>query len=362
MLAIYPHTYDKEILSQGFEIGFRLGYSGPRRPRLSDPLPSVRRNPSVAADKILKEAQAGRIAGPFHSPPFPTLQCSPIGLVEKQEKGTYRMIHNLSHPVGASINELLSVVKYTSFDSAVDIVSSMGTGALLAKTDIKSAFRLLPIYPGDFDLLGFTFNGQYYFDKMLPMGASISCSLFEKFSTFLDFSIKRITKSDGIVHYLDDFLFTAKGHTNDCERLLTSFQGMCDQLGVPLAPEKTVAPKTVLCFLGLEIDSVRRQVRIPSEKLMKLKAQLRMAMSSRELKVRQAQSLVGSLNFVCRAVAPGRTFLRRLIDLTKGRSDPEGIVHVGKGAKEDLSMWLTFLDGFNGISFFESWCGRRVRI
>lgn len=55
---------------------------------------------------------------------------------------------------------------------------------------IKNAFCLLPIHPGDFDLLGFKFKNQFYFDKCLPMGCSISCAIFEKFSTFLQWVVK----------------------------------------------------------------------------------------------------------------------------------------------------------------------------
>ena len=89
--------------------------------------------------------------------------------------------------------------------------------------------------------------GQYYFDKMIPMGGRYQ--LFparEVHYWFHELSIKDITKSNGVVHYLDDFLFTDGGEKSNCERLLNSFQSICDELGVPLAPEKTVAPTTVL--------------------------------------------------------------------------------------------------------------------
>jgi hypothetical protein len=60
----------------------------------------------------------------------------------------------------------------------------------LAKMDIKSAFRLLNIHSADFDLMGIKFGGSYYIDKCLPMGCSVSCKLFETFSTFLQWSWK----------------------------------------------------------------------------------------------------------------------------------------------------------------------------
>jgi hypothetical protein len=49
----------------------------------------------------------------------------------------------------------------------------------------KSAFRLLKIYPGDFNMLGIQFLDECYIDKCMPMGCSISCSTVENFSTFL---------------------------------------------------------------------------------------------------------------------------------------------------------------------------------
>lgn len=37
------------------------------------------------------------------------------------------------------------------------MIHLLGQGNLLAKTDLNSEFRLLPIYPRDFDLFGFIF-------------------------------------------------------------------------------------------------------------------------------------------------------------------------------------------------------------
>jgi len=59
------------------------------------------------------------------------------------------------------------------------------------------------------------FKNKHYFDKCLPMGASISCSLFEKFSTALHWCKKKKINSGNrnILHYLDDFLFGGEANT-----------------------------------------------------------------------------------------------------------------------------------------------------
>jgi hypothetical protein len=44
----------------------------------------------------------------------------------------------------------------------------------MGKCDIEDAFRLVPIHPTDYHMLGFTWNKLYYYDRCLPMGASSS--------------------------------------------------------------------------------------------------------------------------------------------------------------------------------------------
>lgn len=97
------------------------------------------------------------------------------------------------------------MVRYTSLEDAVAILRSCGPGALMAKADIQSAFRLLPIYPDDFCLLGICFGGGYYFDRALSMGCSVFFA-FEKFSSFLEWLVRWKSGLPSTTHYLDDLL------------------------------------------------------------------------------------------------------------------------------------------------------------
>ena len=156
--------------------------------------------------------------------------------------GDFRLIHHLSYPTGKSVNDFidpaLCSVEYTNFDKAIEMVQELGEGALLFKIDIKSAFRLLPVHPTDFNLLGFQFDGKYYFDKCLPFGRSISCATFEKFAKFLEFCVRRKALSNRLLHYLDDFLGGGKRGTHECQHLMSAFNTCMKSLGVPLADEK----------------------------------------------------------------------------------------------------------------------------
>ena len=64
------------------------------------------------------------------------------------------------------------------------MISKLGSGALQAKMDMKSAFLFVLIYQSDFDLLGFSINGLYYMDECLQMSCSISCKILETFAKF----------------------------------------------------------------------------------------------------------------------------------------------------------------------------------
>jgi hypothetical protein len=161
----------------------------------------------------------------------------------------------------------LSSVEYTSFDKVLNTISGIGQGAVLARMDINSAFRLLILSPEDFKLFGFKFKGLYFYDKCLPMGCSSSCAVLEKFSSFLDWAIKERSGSESIEHYLDDLWFAGRADSSECTNLVSNVSSLCQELGIPLAVENTIGPSCVITFLGLEIDTLERVIKILPPKL-----------------------------------------------------------------------------------------------
>ena len=119
----------------------------------------------------------------------------------------------------------------------------------MAKVDIESAFRIIPVSPLDRPFLSFQWKGKFFIDAVLPMGVSSACSIFESFST------KSKLGATAIVHVIDDFLCIAHSRAK-CEQDIQAFVNICLELGVPLAPGKTVAPTRVITFLGITLDTV----------------------------------------------------------------------------------------------------------
>ena len=64
------------------------------------------------------------------------------------------------------------------------------------------------------------------------------------------------------------------------------------------------------------------------------------------------QSLIGSLQFACKAVVPRRTFLQHMINLTRGLRSHFHHIRLNKEFFKNLTMWKAFLAGWNGHSFF----------
>ena len=359
-LAGYDHSI-VQFLSHGFTEGFLLHHEGPRYSCDAPNLLSAIQNPAIVDEKIAKELAAHRLAGPFSSPPFPDFRISPLGLVPKKTEGEFRLIHHLSYPKGSSLNEGISEehssVSYATVEDAIRNIKMVGPGCFLAKTDIKNAFRIIPIHPQDYNLLGIFWRGCYYYDRCMPMGCSSSCKTFETFSTAIEWIAQQKLHIPHILHLLDDFLIIAPTHSL-CKNQLDLFLMLCRYLGVPMAPEKTVGPATTLTFAGIELDTVLMEARLPQEKLDKCRHLIAGFLIRRKVTLKEIQSLTGLLNFACSVVVPGRAFLRRLIDLTIGIRDPSFKIRLSREVKADLLVWNDFLTEFNGRSIFlsDQWC------
>jgi hypothetical protein len=346
-----------KFLISGFSHGFRLHFQGQRQHLNSKNLSSALQNPQAVDKKLEQELAANRLAGPFTIMPFQSFCVSPLGLVPKKAPGDFRLIHHLSFPKGRSINDGIAPehthVQYATIADAIRLVKRAGRGCFLAKTDIKSAFRIIPIHPQDYPLLGFKWRGSYYYDRCMPMGCSSSCKTFETFSTAIEWIARLKLEIDDLLHLLDDFLFVSPTY-NQCQYNLERFISLCHQIGVPIAPDKTFRPSTTLTFAGIELDSIRSEARLPQEKITKCVELITAFLTRKKVQLHELQSLIGLLNFATTVVTPGTAFLRRLYDLTQGVLRPHHFIRLRSEVKNDLRVWLGFLSSFNGVYFFRN--------
>ncbi len=154
----------------------------------------------------------------------------------------------------------------------------------------------MPIHIEDIPALGIRWLGHLYFDCTLPMGSRTVCALFERLSTALEFIVHE-HGCDLLCHMLDDFLLVTLG-SGEAQTNLDTFLWICEELGIAIAVEKTVCG-TCITFLGVELDTVTMEARLPEDKLRDCRALLQSYVQHRRLKVKQLESLTGVLNFAC---------------------------------------------------------------
>ena len=147
--------YDKKethFLVHGFRHGFDIGYRGPwDRQDTSSNIPLQVGDKFDLWGKIMKEVNHKRYAGPYEKIPFNEYLQSPIGLVPKAGNQT-RLIFHLSYDFKSGNKSLnhhtpqnLCSVHYNDIDYAVKTSFKWKgkNGVYYAKTDLKSAFRIL---------------------------------------------------------------------------------------------------------------------------------------------------------------------------------------------------------------------------
>jgi len=147
------------------------------------------------------------------------------------------------------------------------------------------------------------------------------------------------------------FLSSAN-HIKSCDNELKAFLKTCDEIGVPMAPEKTVSPSCVLSFMGIELDTTKMEARLPCDKLAKCRSPIHHFLHRKKVTLKELQSLIGLLNFTYSVIVPGGAFLHRLINSTVGIKRPRYCLRLNRNTRSDLQVLLIVLESYNGRSFF----------
>ena len=347
-----------QYLLDGFRNGFSIGYTDNENVQLKSHNLKFRGvgNKIELWNKVMKEVKLKRYTGPFNEIPFENYIQSPISLVPKDGGKDTRLIFHLSHPRGRglSVNEntdkKLCSVKYPSFDEAIELCIKAGKFCKLAKSDMTSAFRHLGLKPAHFRYLVMKaespIDGKtyYFIDKCLPFGASISCAHFQSFSDAIAHIVSYKTDKD-LINYLDNFLFISLIKAL-CNGQVRVFLEICEKIRFPVSMHKTFWGTTTLTFLGLLINTIRQIVCVPQEKVIRALDLITKILSRKKITLKQLQKICGFLNFLCRAVIPGRAFTRRLYMYTAncaGKLKAHHHIKVNSEMKKDLRVWQEFL-------------------
>lgn len=356
-LANHPDRSFAQYILDGIANGFRIGFN--RHHPLQRPSNAMlTQNPAVISEYLQREVSLGRMEclTPLEAL-HQGVHISPIGAIPKKHKpGKWRLIVDLSSPSNASVNDgispELSSLRYTTVDHLSTLILQEGRGAFLVKADIQEAYRMIPIHPQDQPLLGVEWGNRVYVDLALPFGLRSAPKIFTAVADALQWILiqKGIKLS---LHYLDDFVIVSSSLT-DANYQKEVLLSTCDALGVPLEPSKLEGPTTSLSFLGIEFDTIALQLCLPSNKLLRLKRELNLAISRKSIRKQSLQSLTGLLQHATKVIRPGRPFLRRLHALQSVGSFPSHQIRLNLAARADIVWWHTFMERWNGLSLLWS--------
>ena len=302
------------------------------------------------------------------------LRLSPIGAIKKgmhfllpEHMKKWRVIHHLSHPRGGnSVNsEVLgewATVQYVQFREVVELVHSLGVGALLWTVDAKDAYLRVPINKSSMQYMGFSWEGMVFVFTCLSFGLASAPRIY---TLFADAMLSIIVNNSGVAewwqwngaplvyHYIDDFFGGAPvGADFESKAQFDAVIFWFIKLGVPTTAEKCVEPTTRIKILGFIYDTIRQMVFIPEGKKDEIQHELEAILAKNQVTKERMQSLVGKLRWVSVCLFAGPAFVRRIeFEINKRR--PGHHIKVALFS-EDLEWWVEQLAASaDGIKFVD---------
>lgn len=311
---------------------------------------SSKEHSALVNKQLVAELAAGQL---LRQPPGQTAtHIHALGAIPKSADEV-RIIHDLSRPLGQSINDQITYKQYTwaSIDDALALVTP---GCYMARVDVRNYYRHIPIDPADWSKLAFCwqFEGEAepttLWDPYLQFGQRNGPEVAHRFTSAV-LAIMRARGHATLVGIMDDFLLVAPTRAA-CNTMYEALLSLLHELGftVNMKPGKTEPPAQQQKFVGVLIDSVAMEARLDAEKLQQLRITLASFRHRKAAPRREVQSLAGLLNWVCKVVYGGRTFLRRILDAMGSGTAPSQRLRLGGGFQRDVAWWLTSLTLFNG--------------
>ena len=116
------------------------------------------------------------------------------------------------------------------------------------------------------------------------------------------------------------------------------------------AVKKGMSRKTVMIFIGIQVDSIRLIMEVDEERLKELMELLPWWMEKSTASRKVVESLIGTLSFVAKCVRASRIFLARMLAELKFMPQEAGQHVRSAGFKADVYWWHRFMAVYNGVS------------
>ena len=363
MLRDYKDKHVCDLLLYGFPIGFTGDENTLERPKeiwKHKNYKGAEEFPVDINNYIEKESQMGSLIGPFKSNPFSnSLILSPLNTVPKKDVSERRIILDLSHPKGLSVNDFIPKdiylgenmpVIYPRVDDLVQMIKEKGRGCLLFKKDLRKAFRQISICPSSYNVVAFTWQKHIFCDTVLSMGMRSSSQICQRVTNAVSFIMFQLGVQ--ILNYLDDL---AGAENRDRAHFAYSCLGaVLQKCGFRESVDKAVPPSEIMVFLGVLFNTITMTLEVTPERVREILDLVQIWLLKSSAKLKEIQSLLGKLHFVAACVKPSRIFVSRMLIWLRSVYKSTLQEHkIPLMVKKDLQWWSKFLPVYNGISMMQ---------
>ena len=230
-------------------------------------------------------------------------------------------------------------------------------GDWLAKVDLKDAFFTIPIHVAHRKYLWFTLQGKVYEFNCLPFGLSSAPWVFTKTLKPVIALLRELGVR--LIAYIDDILILAESR-EELERHVVALIYLLECMGYIINSKKSITnPAQTLEFLGLIVDTLSMELRLPLDKLKKIRAESRKLAREQTTSARSLARLLGKMNATTPVIPPAPLFCRHLqMSLTRaleeGSQSYETHVTLSPEGREELTWWDNHMSRWNGKSLVKT--------
>ena len=327
---------------------------------------SGHRSPTTSKERanFIKQQSKDEMKLKRWSKPFdkllPGMHSSPISAVPKSTRGKYRLVNDQSR----GRHSLNSTIAKNQIKVKLDTIYDLGNKLLAVrkkypkrrltswKSDVKSAYRQLPVHPLWQIKQAVRVDGRFHIDRCNSFGNRGGGWNWDRFISLVNWiAIEKKGVSDLLGYVDDNFGWEFEGRTEYYKpykkRMPTKqvqLLKLWDELGIPHEEDKQLSGPS-LPILGYDVDANKMTVKVPDKKKEKVVQLLRSnAKVGKPYTINELQSAAGSVSSALSLYPEIRPSLGVLFDEMAKQKPGARKLTVTKDVAHTLSGLANFLE------------------
>lgn len=316
-----------------------------------------------------EETELGRWSKPFGKKLLPGMHSSPIGAVPKSTPGKYRLVIDQS----SGPHALNSTIEKYQVKPTLDNIHDLGAKLIavrkqypkrklvLFKSDVKAAYRQLPVHPLWQIKQVVSIDGKRHVDRCNTFGNRSGGWNWDSFASLVNWiGIEKKTIPDLLGYVDDNFSWEFAGRTKyykPYKKRLPAKQAqllqLWDELGIPHDEDKQLSGPS-LPIVGYEVDANAMTVKVPDEKMSRVINLLRgYASEGKSYTLNELQSAAGSTSAVLSLYPRLRPGLKGLFSEMAGKEKPNTKLTITGSVARSLTKLADYLERARPVPIVE---------